>query len=311
MRVAFMGTPEFAVPSLEALLESHEVSLVVTRPDAVRGRGRKLIASPVKKLALEHAVPVIEAKRVTSELVETISNTMPDVIVVAAYGALLPDELLKVPRLETINVHASLLPRWRGAAPIQRAVLAGDEYVGVSIMRVVHELDAGPYCRQATVLAAGRTANALMAELAKCGAVELVAALEDIARGKVIWTQQDETKVTYAPRLTKAEMRLTPTNDALLNARHVAASTDAAPARAVIGGKGLRILVAHASSDDSFESTVFPAGAVRVMGGRVLLGCASGTVLEPTRVRPDGKGDMDVTAWACGLRSDTLTWSEP
>ncbi|MEE0026857.1 MAG: methionyl-tRNA formyltransferase, partial [Atopobiaceae bacterium] len=151
MRVVFMGTPDFAVPSLQEISKAHEVTLVVTRPDAVRGRGKRLEPSPVKRAAQTLGIPVLEAKRLSAEDVERVAQERPDVICVAAYGAILSDELLAIPPLGVVNVHASLLPKGRGAAPIQRAVLEGDEVAGVSIMRIVHDLDAGPYCRQASI----------------------------------------------------------------------------------------------------------------------------------------------------------------
>ncbi|MBQ3282712.1 MAG: methionyl-tRNA formyltransferase, partial [Atopobiaceae bacterium] len=146
MRVVFMGTPEFAVPSLSALADAYEVVLVLTRPDAVRARGKELEPSPVKARALELGLPVLETSRITPEALEAVREAGPDVIAVAAYGCILPDSILDVAPLGCVNVHASLLPRWRGAAPIQRAVLAGDRRAGISIMRVVHELDAGAWC---------------------------------------------------------------------------------------------------------------------------------------------------------------------
>jgi len=165
-----MGTPEFAVPSLRELSKAHDVTLVVTRPDAVRGRGKRLEPSPVKRVALELGIPTLEAKRLSAEDVERVSQECPDIICVAAYGAILSDALLAIPPFGVINVHASLLPKGRGAAPIQRAVLEGDEVAGVSIMRIVHDLDAGPYCRQARVAIGDKPCAQVMSELAQVGA---------------------------------------------------------------------------------------------------------------------------------------------
>ena len=149
MRVVFMGTPDFAVPSLRELASRFEVVLVLTRPDAVRSRGKKLEPSPVKAAALELDIPVMEATRITPEVMDRLREAKADIFCVAAYGCILPDEVLNMAPLGIVNVHASLLPRWRGAAPIQRAILAGDERAGISIMRIGHGVDTGADCAQA------------------------------------------------------------------------------------------------------------------------------------------------------------------
>ncbi|MBR1830328.1 MAG: methionyl-tRNA formyltransferase [Atopobiaceae bacterium] len=303
MRIVFMGTPDFAVPSLRLLAERHDVTLVVTRPDAVRSRGKKLEPSSVKVATTELGIPVLETKRITDEVLERISCEKPDVIAVAAFGCILPDELLAVAPLGCVNVHGSLLPRWRGAAPIQRAVLSGDERAGISIMKVVHDLDAGAYCRQASVEVADKDSAQVMDELAMIGAQELLLALDDMAAGTAEWTDQDESLVTYAAKIDKAEMRLSPQDGAEENLRRIRASMDAAPARLAVMGKGVRALRGCLSEAEVSQ------GAVAVSKGRVLLGCSAGT-LELLKVKPDGKRDMDASAWAAGLRGKELTWSE-
>lgn len=301
MRIVFMGTPDFAVPSLRALAAAHEVPLVLTRPDAVRGRGRKLVPSPVKAAALELGIEVVETTRITPEVLEAIRSLEPDLIAVAAFGCILPDSVLQVAPLGCVNVHASLLPRWRGAAPIQRAVLEGDERAGVSIMQVVHELDAGDYCRQASVEVGEKDCATVMAELAELGAQELLAAVPTFADGTVEWVAQDESQVTYAAKIDKAEMLLDPTDTAVRNVQRVRASLDAAPARLVVAGKGVRVLAAHDSGQK------LAPGEVLVRKGHVTLGCADGSV-ELDRVKPDGKREMEASAWASGLRGDGLVW---
>ncbi|MDO4797612.1 MAG: methionyl-tRNA formyltransferase [Coriobacteriales bacterium] len=301
MRVVFMGTPEFAVPSLRALAGRHDVTCVVTRPDAVRGRGRKLVPSPVKAVALELGLPVLETVRVDDEVVARVAHERPDVVCVAAYGALLPDDLLSVAPMGCVNVHASLLPHGRGAAPIQRAVLEGDEVAGVSIMRIVHDLDAGPYCRQASVAIGEQPCVQLMGALAELGAEELCLALDAMTSGEATWTDQDESQVTYAAKVQKTEMRLDPADSALANRRRVQASLDAAPARLSVGGRGVRALDARLS-----DVAAEPAQVI-VHKGRVHLGCADGA-LELLRVKPDGKREMDAAAWAAGIRGDGIAW---
>lgn len=301
MRIVFMGTPEFACPSLSAVSKSHDVVRVVTRPDAVRGRGKRLEPSPVKALAGELGLAVTEASRMTPEVMDELRAAKADLCVVAAYGCILPDELLEMFPLGCVNVHASLLPRWRGAAPIQRAVLEGDELAGASIMRVVHELDAGAYCAQVSTAVAGKTSSELLDELGHLGAEALVEAIGRIADGTAAWTEQDESLVTYAHKIEKAEMRLDPADGALANVRRVLASTDAAPARCKVAGKGVRLMRAMTCDD------ALAAGEVLVSHGRVALGCADG-VLEVLDVKPDGKREMQASAWAAGLRADHLAW---
>lgn len=301
MRIVFMGTPEFACPSLSAVSRAHDVVRVVTRPDAVRGRGKRLEPSPVKALAGELGLAVIEASRMTPEVMDELRAAKADLCVVAAYGCILPDELLEMFPLGCVNVHASLLPRWRGAAPIQRAVLEGDELAGASIMRVVHELDAGAYCAQVSTAVAGKTSSELLDELGHLGAEALVEAIGRIADGTAVWIEQDESLVTYAHKIEKAEMRLDPADGALANVRRVLASTDAAPARCEVAGKGVRLMRARTCDD------ALAAGEVLVSHGRVALGCADGA-LEVLDVKPDGKREMQASAWASGLRADHLAW---
>lgn len=303
MRVVFMGTPDFAVPSLAAVANRHEVTLVVTRPDAVRGRGRELVASPVKAKAQELGLPVLEASRMTDDVKAAIEAAAPDVMVVVAFGCILPDDLLEVASLGAVNVHASLLPRWRGAAPIQRAILAGDELTGVSIMRVAHDLDAGAWCRQATVEVGEKGTEPLTAELAQTGAAELIAALDELKAGTAVWHEQDPAGVTVAAKVKKAEMRLDPADGVRGNALRVQASGETAPARLMVAGRGVRVLEARVAATDAPQVA---AGAVLVEKKRVLLGCADGA-LELLSVKPDGKRQMEARAWAAGLRGD-VTW---
>ncbi len=305
MRIVFMGTPEFAVPSLKAVAAAYDVMLVVTRPDAVRSRGKKLEPSPVKACALELGLPVLEAKRMDASAIDAVRAARPDLICVVAFGCILPDELLAVAPLGAINVHGSLLPRWRGAAPIQRAILAGDEKTGISIMRVAHDLDAGAWCRQVSTPIGTKTAGQLFAELAQAGAPELVAAAAQIADGSVTWHEQDPSQVTIAEKVKKGEMRLDPADPCNINALRVQASTDAAPARCQVAGRGVRVVLATVADANAPQ---VGTGEVLVAHGRVLLGCVDGA-LELLRVKPDGKREMDASAWAQGLHgANGATW---
>lgn len=301
MRIVFMGTPAFAVPSLRALAGAHDVGLVLTRPDAVRGRGKRLEPSAVKAAATELGIDVLETKRITDDVMAVIRAAEPDVIVVAAFGCILPDAVLEAAPLGCVNVHASSLPRWRGAAPIQRAILSGDARAGVSIMRVVHELDAGAYCRQADVEVGEKSCPQVMGELAELGARELLTALDQMADGTAVWVEQDESKATYAKKIEKAEMLLDPAASALDNRRRVQTSLDAAPARMAVAGKGVRVLAARVAEEGVAQ------GEVLVRHGRVIAGCADGAI-ELLRVKPDGKREMEASAWAAGLHQSQLAW---
>ena len=304
LKLLFAGTPDVAVPSLKAFAADprFEVAAVLTRSDAPTGRGRKLKPSPVKVAALELGIPVIDTKPRDPGFLDTLQSLDVDIAAVIAYGNILPADVLEAVPLGWYNLHFSNLPLWRGAAPVQRAVLAGDERAGVSIMRVVHELDAGAYCAQASTEVADKPCAQLMAEVAELGARALVSSLADIEAGRATWTEQDASLVTYAHKVEKAEMRLDAADGWLENARRVQASTDAAPARCVVGGKGVRVLRATAASES------VAAGDVLAARGRVLLGCSDGA-LELLEVKPDGKREMDARSWAAGLRVDKIRWA--
>ena len=210
MRVVFMGTPSFAVPSLKALAAAFDVVLVVTRPDAVRSRGKKLEPSPVKMAALELGLPVLETSRMTPEVQDELRAQQADVFCVAAFGCILPTEVLTMAPAGCVNVHASLLPRWRGAAPIQRSILAGDDTTGVSIMRIGEGVDTGDYCAQASCSVAGKTADELTAELASLGGELLARTLPAIVDGTAVWQVQDEALVTHAAKIANCLLYTSP-----------------------------------------------------------------------------------------------------
>jgi len=208
MKVVFFGTPAFAVPTLERLvLGRHAVVGVITQPDRPRGRGQKPSDGPVKRLAIRHGIPVLQPERLKDEaFVAAFTALAADLGVVAAYGKILPGQVLAIPPLGLINVHASLLPRYRGAAPIQRAVVAGETETGVSIMRVVRELDAGPvFAAHSLAIGPDETSESLEHRLAAAGADLLLRVVGEIEQGHARETPQDERLATYAPRLTKDE----------------------------------------------------------------------------------------------------------
>ena len=211
LRIVFAGTPDFSVAPLAALIAStHEVIAVYTQPDRPAGRGRKLVASPVKQKALEHGIPVIQPASFREEgAIDVLAALQPDLMVVVAYGLLLPESGLAIPRLGCINIHASLLPRWRGAAPIQRAILAGDPRSGVSIMQMDAGLDTGPvWLEKGIELAPDETGGSLHDRLATLGADALMEALPLVAAGDRKPEPQPEEGVFYAHKLSKEEARI-------------------------------------------------------------------------------------------------------
>ena len=208
VKLVFFGTPTFAVPSLLKLFGStHDVTAVITQPDRPRGRGQRLSGSPVKRMASSHSVRVLQPQKMKDPLfLETLKNLKPDLGVVAAYGKILPAQVLSVPSHGMINVHASLLPRYRGAAPIQRAVMAGETTTGITIIRLVMAMDAGPMLRKASYpILPNDTSETLARALSELGATTLIETIEDLDRSLDSAEPQDESLVTFAPRLSKDE----------------------------------------------------------------------------------------------------------
>jgi methionyl-tRNA formyltransferase len=305
MRVVFMGTPDFAVPSLNALADRHEVVCVYTRPDAVSGRGGSLRRSPVAEAALQLALPLAQPTSLRDpEVQEHLRGLEPDVIVVAAYGMILPAEVLEIPRLGCINVHASLLPRWRGAAPIQRAILAGDEQTGVSIMLMEEGLDTGPYCAVASTAIETKTTEQLTDELAHMGAELLTDSLPLIERGACNWTSQDESAVTYAEKIDADSVAITPELSASDALRRIRASSPQAPSRVRIGERAVTVLRASVSDKE------LAPGSIECEKKSLLIGMTGGT-LALDKVKPDGKSEMAGCDWSRGARFDsTEQWSD-
>lgn len=217
LRIVFAGTPDFAARHLAALLSSeHEVIAVYTQPDRPAGRGKKLTASPVKNIALEHDIPVYQPENFKSdEAKQELADLNADIMVVVAYGLLLPQVVLDTPRLGCINVHGSILPRWRGAAPIQRSIWAGDAETGVTIMQMDIGLDTGDMLSIATLpIEATDTSASMYEKLAGLGPDALVECLADIAAGKAVAQKQDDELANYAKKLSKEEARINWSDDA-------------------------------------------------------------------------------------------------
>jgi methionyl-tRNA formyltransferase len=247
LRIVFAGTPEFAATQLAALLASaHHVLAVYTQPDRPAGRGRRLRPSPVKRLAHADAIPVHQPETLRDPgAAHTLATYGPDVMVVAAYGLVLPRPILRVPRLGCINVHASLLPRWRGAAPIQHAILAGDRESGISIIQMDQGVDTGPVLKRASCPIHGDdTAGRLHDRLAELGARTLVAVLAELRTGGLRPTPQDDARATYAPRIRKADATIDWHAHAEHIARQVRAFNPWPVARTTLAGEPLHVWTA-------------------------------------------------------------------
>ena len=312
MRVVFMGTPPLAATILEELAQHHEVVAVYTRPDAVRGRGKQLLPSPVKQVAERYGLTVRTPRTLrTEEELQAFIDLEPDALCVAAYGVILPDEILEAPRYASLNVHASLLPRWRGAAPVERAILEGDAEAGVTIMRIVQKLDSGDYCVSRSVPIIDQNAERLTDELANLGSQALLTALTLVESGAVVWTKQDESQVVYAHKIAKGELDPQLGDSALTIERKVRASSEAHPSRCVLAGRGVTLMrVRLLAEDDALAGENIEPGVVRWTAKRLLMGCADGP-LEILEVKPDGKQAMNAAAFAAGaqsLRHEDGTW---
>jgi len=295
LRVIFAGTPDFAAESLAALLASHhDVVAVYTQPDRPAGRGRKLTPSPVKALALKHDLPVLQpATLKASEVREELAGHAADIMVVVAYGLILPRAVLETPPLGCLNVHASLLPRWRGAAPIQRAIEAGDKESGVTIMQMDAGLDTGDMLLvKRTPISATTTGGELHDRLAGLGGEAIVEALDSLAGEGLDATPQPDTGVTYAAKLTKAEAELDFRRPAVELAARIRAFNPWPVAWCALEGDRLRLLMARTGLPSAGEVPV-PPGTLLAHGAdamRIACGEAGDQVLEVTRAQlPGGK----------------------
>ena len=300
LRVAFFGTPEFAVPTLQKLIDSrHEIVAVVSQPDRPKGRGQKLHPTPTRTVAETAKIPVFQPERIRDEaFLQTIDGMRLDLGVVAAYGKILPEGLLALPRLGMINVHASLLPLYRGAAPVHRAVIDGRTETGVTIMRVVRELDAGPMMATATrPIGPDETSVEVERALAEIGASLLVTVADGLAAGTATEVPQDDASATYAPKIVKTEGAIDWTLPAgrihnLVRGLHpwplVSAWID-----------GRRYLLHRTKLTD--DRTDEPAGSiVEATGDRLLIAGGDGRLVRVLELQPEGKRVMAAREFLAG-----------
>lgn len=302
MRIVFAGTPETALPSLEALVASrHDVVAVITRPDAPAGRGRTLTASPVAQAAEKHGIEVLKpAKPSDPDFMARLREIAPDCIPIVAYGALIRREALDIPEWGWINLHFSVLPSWRGAAPVQRSIMAGDEVTGATVFSLVEELDAGPVLGTITeLIRPDDTSEELLGRLADWGSKLLVDVIDHIEDGDIAAVPQPEDNISYAPKLTTEEGRIEWNRPAFAIDRHIRGCTPAPGAWTVLGND--RVKIGPATISD--ERTLQP-GQIAVGKKEVRVGTAS-TDLVLGDVQAVGKKRMPAADWARGTSFDT------
>ncbi|QGG41680.1 methionyl-tRNA formyltransferase [Aeromicrobium yanjiei] len=302
MRVVFAGTPETAIPSLEALVASrHDVVAVITRPDAPAGRGRTLTPSPVAQAAERHGIEVLKpAKPSDPDFMDRLREIAPDCVPIVAYGALIRREALDIPRFGWINLHFSVLPAWRGAAPVQRAIMAGDEVTGATVFSLVEELDAGPVLGTITeTIRDDDTSAELLARLADWGSKLLVDVVDHIEDGDIAAVPQPEDNVSYAPKLTTEEGRIDWNRPAFAIDRHIRGCTPAPGAWTVLGDDRVKIGPARITEDRTLEPGRIGVGKREVRVGTTTTDVVLG------EVQAVGKKRMPAADWARGTSFDT------
>lgn len=308
MRVVYMGTPDFAVDTLDAIVKAgHEVLLVVTQPDKAKGRGKKLQFTPVKEKALEYDLPVAQPEKVREEaFMEELENLAPDVIVVVAFGQLLPERILNIPKYGCINVHASLLPAYRGAAPIQWAVIDGLEESGVTTMYMEKGLDTGDIILQSRLsLAENETGGSLFDRLAKEGATLLIRTLEELEAGTATRTKQDDSQSSYAKMLTKDMGNLDFTQDAVVLERLIRGLNPWPSAFTRLGDKTLKVYEASVLTEeeaDALNSDIaVPGSIIAVDKKSFTVRCGNGA-LRIMNLQLEGKKRMETAAFLLGYK---------
>lgn len=292
MRIVFMGTPDFAVPSLRRLLaDGHKIAAVYTQPDKPKNRGMRLTASPVKLVAVEHQIPVVQPQRLRDPgVLEELRAFQPELIVVAAYGKLLPREVIDLPPLGCINVHSSLLPKYRGAAPINWAVLNGEEETGVTIMEIAEALDAGDMLAQArTLIDPEESVESLHDRLAELGAALLSSTISEIAAGTAVRTPQDDNQSTYAPMLNRELSPIVWTKSAREIHNQIRGLLPWPTATMELSGRTVKVYRAEETGQKTGQTPGTPVGED---ASGLLMACGDGTLLRITELQAPGKKRM-------------------
>lgn len=299
MRIVFFGTPQFAVPSLEALIASHHAVVgVVSQPDRPKGRGHQLQPTPIRAVAEAHGIPLLQPARIReAAFLDRIRAFAPDLGVVVAFGRILPDALIAIPRLGLINVHASLLPKYRGAAPIQRAVLAGEPQTGVAIMRIVTELDAGAtFAMRAVPIPPEATSGDMEAVLARLGADLLIPVIDDLAAGRAVETPQNHALATLAPKITKDEGPIDWTAPAQAVHDHIRGMQPWPLASTLI--RGTRYVIRKSAVATGVRGMA--ATVIRAEGDELIVGCGNDTALRILEIQPEGRRTMSARDFLAG-----------
>jgi methionyl-tRNA formyltransferase len=300
LRIVYFGTPDFAVPGLRALLSSrHPVVALVSQPDRPRGRGHRLQSTPTKRVAETAGLPVLQPTRLRDpELHKQLAEYMPDLGVVAAYGRLIPDALLELPRLGMINIHASLLPRYRGAAPVHRAVINGDSETGVTIMRVVTELDAGPMFAVARrTIGPDETTPQVEAALAQAGADLVLDVIGQIAAGTATEVAQNPLEATYADKIRREESEVNWSQPARVIHNLVRGLQPWPLVAITLGGVRFRI---HRSRVEDAHTSAAPGTITHAAHGRLSIATGGGGALDVLEIQPEGKRVMTAAEFLAG-----------
>lgn len=308
MKIVFMGTPDFAVPPLRALTEAgYEVAAVVTQPDKPKGRGKTLLPTPVKEEALMHEIPVYQPKKVKNnpEFMDILKEIAPDIIIVAAFGQLIPKEILELPKFGCINIHASLLPKYRGAAPIQQAVIDGEKESGVTIMQMAEGLDTGDMISKIVIpLSPEETGGSLFGKLAQAGAELLIKTLPSIEQGTAEYEKQpEESPTSYAAMITK-QMGLMDFNRQACELERLVRGLNPWPsAYTFINGKTLKVWKCKVSME---ETEAVPGTVFLTDKEGIHVACGQG-VLILTEVQLEGKKRMETEAFLRGYHIENGT----
>lgn len=312
MKIVFFGTSKFSEIILKHLLLDNNLEVVgiVTRPDSIKKRGKELMPSFVKsyvqnyskeKHGSEDHIPIFTPQNLKNdEIIDMLTNLKADIFCVASYGAILPMQILDIPKCGCINVHASLLPKWRGAAPIERSILNGEDYQGISIMKMDEGLDTGDFCAQETICTAGINAEEIIKELGEAGGRLLTSCLPEIYSNNIKWIQQDEMQATYAKKIEKGELNILRKDTCKQSFLKILASSDSHPCKCIIDGKNVRIVSAQfldkMSRDDLHKYDL-------VFHNKELYMCFDDGYLKLLQIKQDGKKQLDAISFANGINN--------
>lgn len=298
LKVIFMGTPDFAVPVLEALVETTNVLLVVTQPDKIVGRNKEVSFSPVKRVALDHNIDVFQPEKIRNDY-EIISEINPDIIITCAYGQILPKEILDIPKLGCINVHGSLLPKYRGATPMQAAILNGDDKTGITIMYMDEKMDTGDIISQDSIsIGEDDNIGTIHDKLSVLGKDLLIKTLPSIIEGTNQSLKQDEEKATYTKLIKREDELLDFNNDGKTIINKIRAYSPWPLAYVSLQSGDIKIIKAHYISDKNSE-----IGKVKYTKDEMLIGCNDGYVSLDI-IKPIGKKQMDIKSYLNGIKKE-------